>query len=68
MVRFTIGSTRVVTNASTDYRKGACHHLRAGVKVTVEGTIQADSSLRARRITFAKRQDDEDDDDDDDDD
>jgi hypothetical protein len=58
-----VGTTRVVTNASTQFRDGTCASLAAGTRVEVKGTRQADNSILAAEV---EGNDDDDDDDDDD--
>jgi len=60
---FMVGTTRVVTNASTQFRDGTCASLAAGTRVEVKGTRQADNSILAAEV---EGNDDDDDDDDDD--
>ena len=62
---FMIGTTRVVTNASTQFRDGTCASLAAGRRVEVKGTRQSDGSILAAEVE-GKDEDDDDDDDDDD--
>lgn len=59
---FMVGTTRVVTNASTVFRDGTCASLTAGSRVEAKGTRQADGSILASEV---EGQDEDDDDDDD---
>jgi uncharacterized protein DUF5666 len=63
---FMVGTTKVVTNASTQFRDGTCASLTAGSRVEAKGTRQTDGSILATEVE-GKDEDDDDDDDDDDD-
>ncbi len=54
-VVFVVKTTTIVVNSSTDFRKGACSDLRAGVGVSVTGTIQPDDKVLATKVEFKKR-------------
>jgi len=58
---FLIGTTKIVTNASTVFRDGTCAGLKSGSRVEVKGTRQPDGSVVAASV----ESEDEDDDDDD---
>jgi hypothetical protein len=62
---FMVGTTRVVTNASTQFRDGTCASLAAGRRVEVKGTRQSNGSILAAEVEG--KDDDNDDDDDDED-
>jgi len=62
---FMVGTTRVVTNASTQFRDGTCTSLAAGSRVEAKGTRQADGSILATEVEGEDEADDDDDDDDD---
>lgn len=47
---FTIGSTTVKTNATTQFKDTACTGLKTGNKAEVKGTRQADNSVLATRV------------------
>lgn len=49
-VSFTVGTTKVATNASTQFRNGACESLKIGSRVEVKGTRQSDNSLLAASV------------------
>jgi hypothetical protein len=63
---FTVGSTRVVTSASTIFRDGTCDSLKAGSKVEVKGTRQSDGSVTATSIEVDGANGDDNDEDDND--
>ena len=64
-ISFTIGSTAIVTNASTVFDDNACARIANGSRLEVRGTRQSNGSVLARRIEL-EVDDNEDDDDDDD--
>jgi len=47
---FTVGTTKVVTNASTQFKDARCEALKAGSDVEVKGTRQGDGSILATSI------------------
>lgn len=47
---FTVGTTRVVTNASTKFDNTTCANLAKGDSVSVEGTKQANGSILATEV------------------
>ena len=49
-VSFTVGTTKVTTNASTKYDKVTCATLAAGDSVSIEGATQKDGSILASEI------------------
>jgi hypothetical protein len=49
-LQFTVMGHQVATNAATVFEGGACSTLRSGMRVTVNGTRQADSSILATRV------------------
>jgi hypothetical protein len=49
-ITFTIGATKVSTNASTAFEDTTCAALANGDRVEVKGTRQADSSVVATRV------------------
>jgi hypothetical protein len=51
---FTVNSTRVSTNASTQFLKGTCGQLKNGTKVEVEGARLSDGSITAAKVTGDK--------------
>ena len=51
---FTVHSTRVSTNASTQFLKGTCGQLKNGTKVEVEGARLSDGSITAAKVTGEK--------------
>ena len=51
---FTVQSTRVSTNASTQFVKGTCGQLTNGTKVEVDGTRQSDGSITAAKVQVDK--------------
>jgi Cu/Ag efflux protein CusF len=65
-ITFSIGSSTVMTNASTIFDDGACSTVQNGDQVEVEGVRQANGVVLASRVE--QKNDDNDDDDDDDDD
>ena len=57
-VTFTLGSTKVSTDASTTFRGGSCATLVNGTNVSVRGTAAADGSITASRVSVAESEDD----------
>lgn len=51
-VTFNVGTTKVVTDATTQFKDGTCATIANGMKVEVEGTRQADGSIKAARVEF----------------
>lgn len=49
-ITFTVASTNVSTNGSTDFKDTTCAALANGDRVEVKGTRQADSSVLAARV------------------
>ena len=49
-ITFTVGSTKVATNGSTDFKDTTCAALANGDRVQVKGARQADSSVLAARV------------------
>ena len=47
---FTVHSTRVSTNTSTQFLQGTCGQLKNGSKVEVEGTRLSDGSITAAKV------------------
>ena len=47
---FTVGTTKVVTNASTQFKEARCEALKGGSEVEVKGTRQGDGSILATSI------------------
>ena len=47
---FTIGTTKVVTNASTQFKDARCEALKGDSKVEVKGTRQSDGSILATSV------------------
>lgn len=64
---FTVGLHTIVTNAATEYRKGACAGIVAAARVEVRSSRQADGRLLATRVVFDAEDEVDDDDEDDDD-
>ena len=58
---FLIGTTKIVTNASTVFRDGTCAGLKSGSRVEVKGTRQADGSVVAASVESEDEDDEEDD-------
>jgi len=54
-VTFTVGSATIVANASTDYDRGKCSDLRAGLGVEVRGRPRTNGIVDAERIKFEKQ-------------
>jgi hypothetical protein len=48
---FMVNATTVKTDATTQFKNGACADVKAGVKVEAEGTRQTDGSLLARSVS-----------------
>lgn len=48
--RFTVGTTKVTTNASTTFDNTTCANLAKGDAVSVEGTKQTDGSILATEV------------------
>jgi len=55
-VAFVVKTTTIIVNASTEFKNGECADLRAGVDVTVTGTMQADLKVLATKVQFKKKQ------------
>jgi hypothetical protein len=55
-VTFVVKTTTIVVNTSTDFKNGECSDLKAGVEVTVTGTMQADLKVLATKVQFKKKQ------------
>ena len=55
-VAFVVKTTTIVVNTSTEFKNGECADLRAGVDVTVTGTMQADLKVLATKVQFKKKQ------------
>ncbi|MBI3492279.1 MAG: hypothetical protein HY047_10935 [Acidobacteria bacterium] len=51
-LKFQIRDYTIAVDASTEYVGGACTDIRSGVKVGVRGSVVADKSLTASRVTF----------------
>jgi hypothetical protein len=51
---FTVHSTRVSTNASTQFLKGTCGQLKNGTNVEVDGARQSDGSIAAGKVQVGK--------------
>jgi hypothetical protein len=49
-ISFTVGSTSVSTNSSTEFKGGACSTLKNGDKVKVEGTKQSSGAILAKEV------------------
>jgi len=47
---FTVGTTKVVTHASTQFKDARCEALKAGSNVEVKGTRQSDGSILAASV------------------
>ena len=47
---FTVGTTQVVTDSKTDFRKAACSTLANNIRVEVKGTKQATGAILATRV------------------
>ena len=47
---FTVGTTRVTTNSTTQFKDGRCESLKAGTKVEVKGARQSDNSVLAATV------------------
>ena len=47
---FTVGTTKVVTNASTQFKDARCEALKGDSKVEVKGTRQSDGSILATSV------------------
>ena len=52
---FVLAGRTVTTDASTQFKGAACADVFNGLTVEVEGTIQADGTVRARRVTIDGR-------------
>ena len=55
-VAFVVKTTTIIVNTSTDFKNGDCADLKAGVDVTVTGTMQADLKVLATKVQFKKKQ------------
>ncbi len=51
---FTVHSTRVSTNASTQFLKGTCSQLKNGTNVEIDGARQSDGSIVAAKVQIDK--------------
>src|SRR5262245_20682632 len=47
---FTVGTTKVLTNASTQFKEARCEALKGGSEVEVKGTRQGDGTILASSI------------------
>lgn len=47
---FTIGTTRVSTDATTQFRDGPCGQIANGTRIEARGTAQADGSIQAASV------------------
>jgi hypothetical protein len=47
---FKVGTTKVITNASTQFKDGTCESLKDGSQVDVKGTRQTDGSVLAASV------------------
>ena len=56
---FTVGTTKVVTNASTQFKDARCEALKGDSKVEVKGTRQSDGSILATSVEGDDDDDDE---------
>jgi hypothetical protein len=54
-VTVTVGSATIVANASTDYDRGRCSDLRAGIEVEVRARPRSGGIFDAERIKFEKQ-------------
>ena len=50
VLTFMVKTTKVMTDASTEFKGGACTAIANGTKVEVEGTRQADGSIKAKKV------------------
>jgi hypothetical protein len=51
-VTFTVGTTKVSTDAATQFKSGTCATIANGVNVEVEGVRQSDGSIKATHVEF----------------
>lgn len=51
---FVLAGRTVTTDASTQFKGAACADVFNGLTIEVEGTIQADGTVRARKVTIDK--------------
>lgn len=58
---FTVDTTRVVTNGSTEFRGIACTAIVNGARVDAQGARQADGSIIAAKVDIDVDDDDDDD-------
>src|SRR5262249_33623447 len=59
---FTVGTTKVVSNASTQFKEARCEALKSGSEVEIKGTRQSDGSILATSIEGDDEGEDENDD------
>jgi hypothetical protein len=57
-VTFTVRGDLVVTDRSTDFKKGKCNDLRQGREVSGEGLTLANGMIRATEVQFKKNDND----------
>src|SRR5262249_42246205 len=55
---FTVGTTRITTNASTQFEDGTCQGLTSGTEVEVKGAHQTNGSLLAAKVESEGEHDD----------
>lgn len=58
---FIVNGTTIITDAATQFSKGACANVIAGALVQVKGATQTDGTVRATDVRFKKEDDDLDD-------
>jgi hypothetical protein len=59
VVTFTVGGKVIVTDRSTDFKKGNCSDLRSGRDLSGEGLTMATGMIRATDVRFKKNDKDE---------
>jgi len=58
-ITFTLAGKTIRTNASTEFKHGPCSSIASGDTVEVEGTLQTDGSVLAKKVEIEKDDDDE---------
>ena len=51
---FNLGTQRVFTTSTTNYERGPCTRMKDGEKVTVNGWLMSDATVRADQIRFVE--------------
>ncbi|MGE5361513.1 MAG: BACON domain-containing protein [Bacteroidales bacterium] len=52
-LRFSVTTSRIITDSSTAFRRGPCKNVEDGVVVSVQGSLQSDLAVLASDVTFS---------------